>query len=233
MRACDLLTGANRIIAVPGQRQHPAALPRMRSAGLAPHAARGGSLRLWAVNIQVLGILLCAAVSGSSLGAPPPAPGDAPVGAPPDFSTLSAADRLGIPFKPPARESDSAFLVARTPDTVLLPRFVVKDTRVKLTQGDVLTERATLAMAEDLYLSPLYRVAFGPLMQVAAYYFNPLSLIHGWHPNEAEARTLYKQDERLRKLGELDSLIGLELLDDPKGAAEFQRIRFDASVSSR
>jgi hypothetical protein len=53
-----------------------------------------------------------------------------------------------------------------------------------------LTDGAKLEIAEKRYISPLYRVTFGPLSQVAAYYFNFLSVLHGWHPNEAEALRL-------------------------------------------
>jgi hypothetical protein len=58
--------------------------------------------------------------------------------------------------------------------------------------------------------------------------------LNGWHPNEAEAKTLYRQDERLKMLGELDSLARLEKIGgDAKDAKELQRIRFEASALSR
>jgi hypothetical protein len=88
-------------------------------------------------------------------------------------------------------------------------------------------------MAEAKYLSPLYRVTFGPLSQIAAYYFNFLTILHGWHPNEAEAVTLYRQDERLKMLEKLDSLVRLEKIADPKEAKELQRIRYEAAAASR
>ena len=111
---------------------------------------------------------------------------------------------------------------------------IVWGDRVKLTATDVLTDGAKLEIAEKRYISPLYRVTFGPLSQIAAYYFNFLSVLHGWHPNEAEALTLYRQDERLKMLGELDSLAELETIGgDSKDAKDFQRIRFEAAASSR
>ena len=110
---------------------------------------------------------------------------------------------------------------------------IVWGDRVKLSETDVLTSEAKLETAEKRYISPIYRVTFGPLGQVAAYYFNFLSILNGWHPNEAEAMTLYHQDERLRMLAELDSLCRLEMIGDAKDAKEFQRIRFEASASSR
>jgi len=110
---------------------------------------------------------------------------------------------------------------------------IVRGDRVKLAETDVLTDRAKLKIAEKRYISPLYRVTFGPLSQVAGYYFNFLTIFQGWHPNEAEAMTLYRQDERLKMLSELDSLSRLEAIGDAKEAKEFQRIRFNAAASSR
>jgi hypothetical protein len=186
------------------------------------------------MNVSLrLTVFFCFAIVVSSTGAQSTAPSDVPVGPPTDFLMLSAGDRLGIKYNPVTKVDDSAFVVPRLPGTILLPRFIVDDSRVKLTERDVLTEKATLEIAENKYLSPLYRVTFGPLMQIAEYYFSPLSIVKGWHPNEAEAMTLYRQDKRLEKLAELDSLIGLELIDDAKDAKEFQKLQFDASVSSR
>ncbi len=76
-------------------------------------------------------------------------------------------------------------------------------------------------------------MTFGPLSQIAAYYFNFLSILNGWHPNEAEALTLYRQDERLKMLGEMDSLIRLETIGGGKDAKELQRLRFEAAAVSR
>ena len=120
------------------------------------------------------------------------------------------------------------------PEVVQMEPVIVWGDRVKLTATDVLTDGAKLEIAEKRYISPLYRVTFGPLSQVAAYYFNFLSVLHGWHPNEAEALTLYRQDERLKMLGALDSLAELETIGgDSKDAKDFQRIRFEAAASSR
>jgi len=110
---------------------------------------------------------------------------------------------------------------------------IVWGARVKLSETDVLTDSGKLEIAEKRYISPLYRATFGPLSQVAGYYFNFLSILHGWHPNEVEAMTLYRQDERLKMLGELGSLIRLETIGDARDAKELQRIQFEASESSR
>jgi hypothetical protein len=176
---------------------------------------------------------LCVAMAGSAMGAPPPALSDAPIGAPSDFTSLSASARLGLRFGPAAQQGESTFVVTQVPDSILLPRFFVKEPRVRLTETDILTDKAKLRMAQDRYLSPLYRVTFGPMAQLAEYYFNTLSVLRGWHPNEAEAMTLYRQDERLGKLAELNALIGLETLDNAREAKQFQKIQYDALTSSR
>jgi hypothetical protein len=45
--------------------------------------------------------------------------------------------------------------------------------------------------------------------------------------------TLYRQDERLKMLGEQDSLIRLETIGNKEDGKELQRIRFKASSLSR
>ena len=105
--------------------------------------------------------------------------------------------------------------------------------RVRLTETDLLTDEGKLKIAEKRYISPLYRVTFGPLSQIGGYYCNFLTILQGWHPNEAEARTLYLQDERLKMLGKMDDLIRLEELGDAKDAKEFRRLRYKAAVSTR
>jgi hypothetical protein len=132
---------------------------------------------------------------------------------------------------PPAKPAEKH--PASDPEVVEMAPLIVWDTRVKLTEADALTDRGRLEIAEKRYISPLYRVTFGPLGQVAAYYFNFLTILNGWHPNEAEAMTLYRQDERLKMLGELDSLIRLETIGNKEDGKELQRIRFKASSLSR
>jgi hypothetical protein len=130
--------------------------------------------------------------------------------------------------KPPKK------LLPPDPKVVEMDPVLVWGSRVKLTETDVLTDTAKLEMAEKKYISPLYRVTFGPLSQLAGYYFNFLTILNGWHPNEAEARTLYLEDDRLQMLDEMDSLVRLERLGgDSKDAKELQRIRFEASALSR
>jgi hypothetical protein len=175
------------------------------------------------------GFLLYAAIAHRAPGGPPPVPNGTPAVAASDYPSLSAAARLGIAFNPGKR----APMPESFPDALLMPRFIVSDTQARLTDRDMLTDKGALELAEKEYISPLYRATFGPLSQLAAYYISPLSILSGWHPNVNEARALYRQDERLRMLAGLDSLISLEELDDPRGSGEFREIRFQAAESSR
>jgi hypothetical protein len=157
--------------------------------------------------------------------------GGAPAADPSDYSNLSAAARLGVTFKPaPAPQAPAAALA---PGTIALPRYIVRETREPLTPALILSPLATVDMAKDKYLSPLYRVTFGPLAQIAAYYTNFLTLFNGWHPNDAEALVLYKQDRRLEQLTELNDLIDLEMIDNPKAKKQLEGVRFDISTGSR
>jgi hypothetical protein len=141
---------------------------------------------------------------------------------------------LSLPAWSPTPAMTVKRLSAPDPDVVEMAPLIVWGTRAKLTEADVLTDQGKLDLAEKTYISPLYRVTFGPLSQIAAYYFNFLSILHGWHPNEAEAMTLYRQDERLKMLGEMDSLIRLESIGGrEEDAKELQRLRFEASAVSR
>ena len=64
-------------------------------------------------------------------------------------------------------------------------------------------------------------------------FFRLAEYARGWHPNSRDATVLYRQEERLKVLGELDSLIRLEMIHDPKVAKEMQQIRFGADFLSR
>jgi len=158
-------------------------------------------------------------------------------------SHLSASVRLGVKFNPAAKETKTtldaaqpispAFSDAVSPGTVVLPTYLVDEARVKLTEKETLTDKGRLELAMKQQLTPLYRKTFGPLAQLATYYFNWPSILGGWHPNEAEAMTLYRQEERLLMLDEMDSLVRLETVIDPKATKQFQRIRFGAEGTSR
>jgi len=156
---------------------------------------------------------------------------------------MSPAARLGVSFSPPAKEGESTSAAPQpapvvspgpvTQGTVILEPYLVTTPRVKLTEKEILTNKGRLALAEKEQITPLYRLTFGPLSQLAAYYFDWTSILGGWHPNSREAMTLYRQDERLKMLDEMDSLIRLETISDPKVTKQFKRIRFGADLLSR
>jgi hypothetical protein len=147
------------------------------------------------------------------------------------YAHLSAADRLGISFKPvPAQQGPAP---APAPGTIALPTYIVRESREPLTADLILTPKAALELAKDKYLSPLYRVTFGPFAQIAAYYTNFLTLFNGWHPNDAEALVLYNQDRRLEQLTELNDLIDLEMIDNPQAGKQLEGVRFELSTGSR
>lgn len=156
------------------------------------------------------------ALAGTPLGGADPGP--------------SAIERLGIPYHPP-KEPDKAVgpeAPAETPlipGTVTLPKFDVKESRLKLTEEDTVSPAEKMTEAEKAYISPLYAVTFGPLSQLAGYYLNWLAIFGGWHPNSAEATVLYVQDARLREMREFDDLADLDRLADPKEAKELAKMR--------
>jgi hypothetical protein len=163
----------------------------------------------------------------------PAAPSDAPAeGGATSISSQSVA-RLGIKYNSTTPAAKAAVVAVPPPEpifseTFFLPPFIVTDTRLKLKERDVLTDEGRLAVAEKKYITPLYRVTFGPLSQLATYYYNPLSVFNGWHPNEAEAMTLYREDETVRIQSEMDSLIRLDLIDDVQDAKQVEHLRSHA-----
>ncbi len=139
-----------------------------------------------------------------------------------------AVARLAIPFVPASKPEPAAPAeAAPVPGVVLLPKFDVKDDRIKLTEDDMLTDKGMLESAKAEYLSPVYQSVFGPLVQVGTYYLNFLSILGGWHPNDAEAMLFYGQHERLRKMGQGDDLIRLAKLTNPKEAVDLKDLEFE------
>lgn len=180
----------------------------------------------------------------SSISTTPARADEAPSEVRSSYSSLSPTARLGISFSPPAaKETESApasvpsFPTGSSepiaPGIVLLDPYYISGPRVKLSEKQTLTGKGRLALAQKQQITPLYRLTFGPLSQLAAYYLNWPSILGGWHPNQAEAMTLYRQEERLKMLDEMDSLIRLETLGDAKTAKQFKRIRFGADLQSR
>ncbi len=146
---------------------------------------------------------------------------------------LSAADRLGIKFKPAAPDApaeppppahDPMLLDSVQPGTVVLAPFHVRERR-RLNEKNTLTDKGRVEYAEKHYLSPLYQKTFGPLAQLATYYFNFLSILGGWHPNEAEAMTLYNQDEQLERLKEMNDLVRLETIGKEWDAKKVEDVK--------
>lgn len=163
------------------------------------------------------------ALAGLLLGARLAAASAEPAAEPPPHDSLSA--RLAITLTSPAPRvaaGGAAAEPAAADDVVVLPKFDVRESRITLDERDVLTTRGLLAAAKQRHLSPLYQKTFGPLAALAAVYFNPLSLLAGVRANDAEALTLYAQEERLRRIRDADALIDLTRLGDPAAARELQ-----------
>jgi hypothetical protein len=140
----------------------------------------------------------------------------------------SAAERLAIPYVPaPEQAPAAAGDITPAAGVIVMPKFDVKDDRIRLDNEDVLTNQGILASAKKEYLSPVYQSVFGPIVQLGTYYLNFLSLLGGWHPNDTEALLFYQQHERLRKMGEWDDVIRLSKLTDPNEAANLKGLEFE------
>jgi hypothetical protein len=146
---------------------------------------------------------------------------------------LSAADRLGIKFKPAAPDApaepvppahDPMLLDSVQPGTVVFAPFHVRE-RMRLNEKNTLSDKGRVEYAEKQYLSPLYQKTFGPLAQLATYYFNFLSILGGWHPNEAEAMALYDDDERLERMKEMNDLVRLETIGKAWDAKKVEDVK--------
>jgi hypothetical protein len=148
------------------------------------------------------------------------------------FSFLSP-ELLSIRFADPGPEtpylaSTGSFNLPLNEDfgkIVIMPKFIVMTRRNLPVEREMLTDYGRVQFAKKIFTTPLYRATFGPLSQIATYYFNFLSILNGWHPNDAEAMTLYRESERVRILSEFDDLSRLEGLGDPHAGAEFIRMR--------
>lgn len=186
--------------------------------------------------------LLFVAITIHATGATPPAPSDALAADQSNSSPISASTRLGIKFSPPNSDSPSATTAPQAavprltdpslPLTILKP-YLVTTPRIKLTEKEVLTDKARLELAKKTQLTPLYRLTFGPLSQLGTYYFNWLSILGGWHPNDLEAMILYRQEEDLRRKAEMNSLVRLESLYDAKDEKLLQRLKPEETTKMR
>jgi hypothetical protein len=143
-----------------------------------------------------------------------------------DEAAPSAAERLGFKYNPVKESVSPPAAEVPVPDgTVVMPKFLVRESRVKPTEEELLTPSEKLAAAKKENISPLYAVTFGPLSQLAGYYLNFLSILGGWHPNDAEALVLYEQNVRVRKMNEFDDMVAMVKLADQKEAADLQAMR--------
>ena len=122
----------------------------------------------------------------------------------------------------------------------LLPTVRIEAARVHLTKDEILSEAGRMDYAQKTHLTDTYRAVFGPLAQLATYYYNWPSILMGWHPNEAEAMLLYEQEQRTRRVNEMDRLIYLQVVDRQKEPKELKamqdelsRIRHDFRVQRR
>lgn len=98
---------------------------------------------------------------------------------------------------------------AASPDDNILhlAKVVVTGKRIPFNARDVMTPSGRLDFAKKTYLTPAYEKTFGPLGQLASYYFNFLSVLGGWHPNDAEALALYADADQKRRNTEMNSLL--------------------------
>jgi hypothetical protein len=110
-------------------------------------------------------------------------------------------------------------------ETVHLPPFFVHPRQDIPEEKEMLTDFGRLQFARKKFISPLYRATFGPLAQIGAYYLNFLSILNGWHPNDAEAMALYRESERLQILTNFDDLRRIEELGEPGTSDEFKQMR--------
>jgi hypothetical protein len=145
---------------------------------------------------------------------------------------LTAAERMGFEYAPKdlpvlseAADAKPAPFVGEIAGEGILPRMVISADRVHLNSEEILTDKGRLEVAQKRHLTPLYRATLGPLSVLAGYYMNPFSLLGGWHPNEAEAMILYRQEEKLQRRDEMDSLIRLEEVGARWESKEDQRLR--------
>lgn len=131
-------------------------------------------------------------------------------------SQAELPDKLGYHYDPAIRATEGApatvLVTSVEPPEVVMDRLVVTAKKLNLEPHEMLTQRGRMVEAKRKHLSPVYQKTFGPLAQLAGYYFNWLSILGGWHPNETEAYLFAEQDERLRILRGLSELEKLDRL---------------------
>jgi hypothetical protein len=141
------------------------------------------------------------------------------------FGSLHAAEepeqkiaRLGIGFDQHAHDAAVAAAQADSKSedrgprvlsdgVICLPKYFVTEERMTFTTREILTPEGHLAVAKKRYISPVYAKTLGPLSNIYALIYNPLG---GWHPNDAEAMTLYLDAEQKRRNTEMKDLLTLD-----------------------
>ena len=118
------------------------------------------------MNLLAKFFLFSGVLAASVFGTPPPSQDAAPTSAPSDFMALPPAVRLGVKFDPAARNSNprktsilspvagTILPDATDPDAVQMEPFVVRERRAKLTDTEVLSDKAAREYAMNEYLSP-------------------------------------------------------------------------------
>jgi len=157
--------------------------------------------------------MVLAAASTRAIAAPPDVVPE------PKLSAHSTLDQLGFKFEATKKTEDIPSIFTGPPPVVemeaSLPNYEVIAPKLKLKSNDVATDKLRVEQAVNKYTSPLYRATFGPASQVAEYYFNFLSILHGWHPNEPEAMALREQDIELERMDEIKTLSRLDAIGNP------------------
>ena len=151
-------------------------------------------------------VLLTGTVAIAAESAPPAAP--------------SSAERLKMRYAP---EQLAHVTPTNNEPVILLPKFEVQDSRVKLSASDVMSSSELLAQAKLRYLSPVYQRTMGRVSAAVGMLANLPSIFGGWHPNDAEASVLFTQDERLRRMNDSDELMQLLQKADPAGFKELKQ----------
>jgi hypothetical protein len=172
-------------------------------------------------GVAVVAALGCVAAGGAEdRPSPEPAP------------RATTAERLRIEFAPNRPTVASATPAAGADPIVCLPRLDVRERPVPLRENELLTPKGRLATAKRTTLSPVYQYTFGPLSWAAMLYFNPLALLSGAKPNDAEAMALYEQNEDIRRDREIRELQDLATLAE-QAAAVRARAEESAFKSAR
>ena len=137
---------------------------------------------------------------------------------PPTLSPrLVALIAAGLPpYVPPSAASDNAGAGEESngDDSILhLPNYVVRGPRMPVVgQGDVLTRKGLTEIVEKRYLTDLDRV------------LNIVRIALLAPTMQGRALVMYDEDERLRKMADLDLSVRQALLVDPVGGADLKRL---------